>query len=115
MKTGRRRGRIQNGGTHQAPPEQRGPVVRPRFQRGLIDQPVLASGERVVENGADAPRGQSSHLIQIAEAIGKARCPAVASARRLGGFGQPDGLASSIVVTQRPVLVKYLVRTCKPV
>src|SRR5689334_10687414 len=88
-----RRAGVEHRRSHQAVPQQTGPVVRSRRKAGLVQQPVLTRRERIVEDYVDAAAAEAAHLIEIAEGVEKGLRPRVATAGCIRGLGDPDRLA----------------------
>src|SRR6059058_5028111 len=97
------RTRIENNRSHQPMPEQRSPVIRSRTERPLVEQAVVASGERVVHHYLDAGSRQPSELIEITERVEKRRVPTVAAAGGVRRLRQPHRLARLECIAQGPV------------
>src|SRR5882757_4925461 len=68
--------RVEYDRSHQSMPEQRSPIARPRTERPLVEQSVVACRERVVHYHLHAGPRQPPELIEIAERVEKGRIPA---------------------------------------
>src|SRR4051794_35440429 len=106
---------VEHGRSHQAMPEQRGPIVRTWPERPFVEQAVVAGGERVVHHYLDAGSGEAAELIEIAKAVEKGRVPGIAAAGGIRGLRQPDWLARLEFVAQAAIDGKRSVGPGEPV
>ncbi len=105
---------LEHGRSHQPPPQQRAPVIRPGCKIFRVEQAVIAGRERVVHHDLNAGLRQPSKLVEISERIEECGGEAIAAAGGFRGLGQPDRLARLESVAKPAIEIHRLVGSGQP-
>src|ERR1700691_5389984 len=91
---------IEHRGSHQAAPDDSGPVVGAWCEGRLVNECVITGGERVVDDDFHAKFCQRPELIEVAEGVDEAGGPWIAAASGFTGLSEPDRQARSEVIAE---------------